>query len=121
MNNETSPEVKALPKKEMLQDETDRDEKEKEKVRQGERRFTQRSAREGKTVDLLGQDSGKYSYRVKYTLPPWAFKNEVIIMDGWGGMEEVPISQLNLEENEDQEEKKKKKTHRGDRRFVRKA
>ena len=40
MNNETSPEEKALSKMEMLQDEIDIDKKEKEKVRQGERHFT---------------------------------------------------------------------------------
>ena len=61
--------------KEMLRDEIDLDEKKKERVHHGERRFTQKAAREGETIDLIGQDSSKYTYRIKYTPPPWAYSS----------------------------------------------
>ena len=60
------------------------------------------------------------TFIVKYTPPPWAFKNKTIVPDGWGGMDEIPVNELSLEEKEDQDKKMKKKARQGDRQFVRK-
>ena len=43
-------------------DEVDQFEEQKERIRQGERRFTQASLEQGDTVDLLGHDSRKYNF-----------------------------------------------------------
>ena len=72
--------------------EMDQFEEQKEKIQQGERRFTQTSLKQGNTVDLLDQDSGKYNFRVKYTPPSWAFKSETIVCDRQGGMDEIPVN-----------------------------
>ena len=102
-------------------DEEDQFEKQKETIWQGERRFTQTSFEQSDTVDFLGQDSGKYNFHVKYTPPPLIFKNETIVSNGWGGIDEVPINKLSLEGKENQDEKMTEKIRRGDRRFICKA
>ena len=54
---------------------------------QGDRRFVRKARKQGKVVDFLGQIGGRYNYHIKYTPLSWAFKNETIIPNGWGGMD----------------------------------
>ena len=51
-------------------------------ARQGDARFRHEAFLKGEIIDNLEEDSNKYNFQVKYTLPPWAFKNKVIVPDG---------------------------------------
>lgn len=52
-----------------LEEMEDREEQERKKVRWDDRRFIRKVRKQGETVDLLGQDSYRYNFHVKYTPP----------------------------------------------------
>ena len=56
--------------------------------RLGNARFRKKKLLKGEIIDNLREDSGKYNFQVKYTPPPWAFKNEVIVPDSWASMDD---------------------------------
>lgn len=55
--------------------------------------------RKGKIIGTLGEDSGKYNFQVKYTPPLWVFENEVILLDGWGGMDDEVNLKVKIQNN----------------------
>lgn len=109
MDNKEDPKTKTQNNEINSKEEIDEEEQKQEDIRQGDKRFICEANEQGEVIDLLGQDSGRYNFHVKYYPPPWAFKNEVIVPGGWGAMDEVPINKLILEEKEDRQEQEKKK------------
>ena len=79
--------------------------------------FRRETLLKGEIIDSLGEYSGKYNFQVKYTLPPWAFKNEVIVPDGWGGIDDNLIKQNEIPscDEEDQFEKQNETIRQGER------
>lgn len=47
----------------------DKEEHKREKICQSDKRFIRETCKQGETIDLLGQDSGRYNFHVKYTPP----------------------------------------------------
>ena len=56
--------------------------------RLGNAHFRQEVLLKSDILDNLEEDSEKYNFQVKYTPLPWELKNEVIVPDGWGGIDD---------------------------------
>lgn len=94
-------------------DEDDEYEAKVQVARSGDIRFRNEACQNGEVIDTSGEDLGTYNFQVQYTLPPLAFKNEVVVPDDWGKMDneedpktETSNNEVNSKKEIDEEEQK---------------